>query len=55
MREKLIELLVDEIPIMGGTTFDSLADYLIENGVVISDDVVSKELCEQIKWERDTA
>lgn len=35
MREKLIELLIDEIPIMGGTTFESLADHLIENGVVI--------------------
>lgn len=68
MREKLTELLIQAIlkcanreckdcKYKGLLNCDSVlaADYLIENGVVIADDVVSKELYKQVRWERDVA
>lgn len=32
-----------------------IADFLIKNGVVIADEVVSEELYKQVRWERDIA
>lgn len=69
MKEKLIELIykfvsmqilsVNKIgrkpKVTAEMTVNALASFLIENGVLIADDVVSKELYEQIKWERDVA
>ncbi|MBR5216224.1 MAG: hypothetical protein IKV80_08400 [Bacteroidales bacterium] len=57
MREKLIDLIIEAKrtdPETDSFT-EYLADFLIKNGVVIADEVVSKELYKQIKWERDTA
>ena len=60
MREKLIDLISDIVDFLGRDNIKDLADYLIENGVVIPEEqptqeTVSRELYEQIKWERDTA
>ena len=62
MREKLIDLIIEAKrtdPETGSFT-EYLADFIIENGVVIPEEhstkeTVSKELYEQIKWERDVA